>query len=126
MEPAFEIYVDDERDLIRVALKGPVGVEEFLAGFEHLLSFAGYRPGVKVLVDMLEHVHQVDAVGIKQIAGAFLRNGEALRGSVVAVVVARAVSYGMLRMLQALVSDVPFTFSVHYDLEEAEEALDLP
>lgn len=42
-----------------------------------------------------------------------------------AVAVAKPVSYGMLRMLQTEISEAPFSFSVFYDLGEAERALGL-
>jgi hypothetical protein len=122
---SFELDIDAKRGLIKVTLKGPVGTDEFLAGFGRLLAHPDFHAGMRVLVDMLGHEHQVGAEGIDQIARAFINSGEALRGSVVAVVVARVVSYGMLRMLQFKVSEVPFTFFVFYDLQEAERALHL-
>jgi hypothetical protein len=125
VERSFKAEVDVQRDLVKVVLSGPLGTEEFLAGFAGLLARPDYHPGMRVLVDMLEHVHQLDAKGIGQVAEAFMRNREALRGSVIAVVVARTVSYGLLRMLQIKLSEEPYTFSVLYDLQEAEKSLGL-
>jgi hypothetical protein len=122
---SFELETDAKRGLVKVTLKGPVGTDEFLAGFGRLLAHPDFHPGMRILVDMLDHVHQIGSDGIDQIARAFINSGEAFRGSVVAVVVARVVSYGMLRMLQIKVSEVPFTFFVFYDLQEAEKALHL-
>jgi hypothetical protein len=119
VEASFKFEMDVERDLVNVTLSGPLGTEEFLAGFNRLLAHADYHPGMR------EHVHQIGAEGIDQIARTFIHTSEAIRGSVVAVVVARAVSYGLLRMLQIKVSEAPFAFHVFYDLREAEESLDL-
>jgi hypothetical protein len=125
VEASFKFEMDVERDLVNVTLSGPLGTEEFLAGFNRLLAHADYHPGMRILVDMREHVHQIGAEGIDQIARTFIHTSEAIRGSVVAVVVARAVSYGLLRMLQIKVSEAPFAFYVFYDLREAEESLGL-
>ncbi len=122
---SFKAEVDVQRDLVKVALSGPVGTEDFLEGFAGLLAHPDYHPGMRVLVDMLKHVHQLDAKGIDQIARVFMHKREALRGAVIAVVVARTVSYGLLRMLQIKISEEPYTFFVFYDLQEAERSLGL-
>ncbi len=124
-ETQLTIEYDEARDLFTVVPRGPVGAEGFVAGFRNMLCHPGYHPGVKVLVNMLEHVHAVDGEGIRQIAAVFAEEVEALRGVAVASVVSKAVSYGMLRMLQTMVSGLPFSFSVFYDLKEAEESLGL-
>ena len=72
---------------------------------------------------MLVHEHQADSEDIKRIASVFLANGAALQGSEVAVVVARTVSYGMLRMLQTFIESAPSRCSVFYDIGEAKELL---
>ncbi len=120
-----EASIDKERGLVSVTLTGPVGFAEFIAGFKRMLGLPDFRPGLKILVDMLEHVHQVDSEDIRRIATVFVENGEALRDTEVAVVVGRPVSYGLLRMLQAFVEDAPFRFFVFYSRSEAEEALGL-
>jgi hypothetical protein len=118
-----ETAIDEKAGLVRMTLTGPVGADEFLASFETMLKLPGFRPGVKVLVDMLEHVHQADSEDIRRIAAVFLEHSEELRGTDAAVVVARPVSYGLLRMLQAFVEDAPFGFSVFYSRSEAEKTL---
>jgi hypothetical protein len=122
---AMDVAIDAERGVVDVALTGPVGADEFLAGFRRMLQLPDFRPGLKILVDMLAHVHQADGEDIRRIAAVFFENGEAIRGTDVAVVVARPVSYGLLRMLQTLVEDAPFRFSVSYSLEEARKSLGL-
>jgi hypothetical protein len=125
VKASFEFEIAAERDLAMITLKGPVGTDEFLAGLDRMLAHPDLHPGMRVLVDMLEHVHQVDARGIDRIAKAFVLNAEAIRDSVVAVVVARAVSYGLLRMLQIKLSETPLTLSVFYDMQEAKASLGL-
>jgi hypothetical protein len=125
VEASFQLEVDDKRDLARVALTGPLGAEDFLAGFGRMLAHPAFHPGMKILVDMLAHEHTLGSEDIDHIARVFVRTGEALRNSVVAVVVAKPVSYGMLRMLQIKISEVPFSFFLFYDLQEAEKALAL-
>ncbi len=121
----FDISIDNERGLVNVVLTGPVGVEEFLAGFQRMLGLPDFRPGQKILVDMRAHVHQADGTDIRRIADAFIDAGEAIGRAEVAVVVGPPVSYGLMRMLQAFIEAAPFRFSVFYSLDEAESSLGL-
>lgn len=125
VEAAFELEIDEKRDLVVVTLTGPLGASDFLAGFDRMLAHPAFHPGNRVLVDMLAHEHTLTSEDIDHIAGVMVSTGDAFRGSVVAVVVAKPVSYGMLRMLQIKISEVPFSFFVFYDLQEAEKALGL-
>jgi hypothetical protein len=122
---AVETSIDTQRGLVSMKLAGPVGADEFLAGFTDMLNLPGFGPGLKILVDMLEHVHQVDSEDIRRIAAVFLEHGEEFRGTDVAVVVGGPASYGLLRMLQAFVEDAPFRFMVFYSRSEAEKELGL-
>jgi len=122
---AVDVTIDAELGLANVTLAGPVGADEFLTGFRRMLQLPDFHPGLKILVDMLAHVHQVDGEDIRRIAAVFVENSEAIRDTDVAVVVARPVSYGLMRMLQSLIEDAPFRFSVFHSLEEAKKALGL-
>ena len=125
VDALFEFEIDAQRGLVKVALKGRLGTDEFLVGFDRLLAHPDFRPGMRILVDMSEHVHAIGSEGIDRIAREFVRNCEALRGSVMSVAVGKTVSYGMMRMLQIKVSDAPFTLFVFYNLHEAERAVGL-
>ena len=120
-----DVSIYGDRDLVEVVLTGPVGAEEFLAGFQRMLGLPDFRPGQNILVDMRAHVHQADSEDMRTIAEAFLEAGEAVGRADIAVVVARPVSYGLLRMLQAYIDGAPFRFSVYYSLEEAKSSLGL-
>jgi len=122
---AVNVTIDAELGLANVTLAGQVGADEFVAVFRRMLALPGFRPGLKILVDMLAHVHQVGGEDIRRIAAVFFENSEAIMDSDVAVVVARPVSYGLARMFQTLVEDAPFRFSVFYSLEEARKSLGL-
>jgi len=122
---AVEVAMDRQRDLVNVKMTGPVGAGEFLSVLQRVLSLPEFHPGMRILVDMLEHVHQVTGDDMKTIAAVLLQKGEAMLGTEVAVVVSRPVSYGMTRMLQALIEDAPFRLSVFYSMEEARKSLGL-
>jgi hypothetical protein len=42
---AFELDIDAERDLVKVALKGPIGAEEFITGFDRMLAHPSFIQG---------------------------------------------------------------------------------
>ena len=89
----FELEIDSKARPGHRHAEGPVGAEEFLAGFGRMLAHPDYHPGMRILVDMLAHVHQVDARTSTDRPG-LRTNGEALRGSEVAVVVAEPSTTG--------------------------------
>jgi len=63
-----------------------------MTSLEDSVNHPDYRPGMKILVHMIEHVHQVTGEDMKRIAATFVEHGVALLGTKVAVVVSRPVS----------------------------------
>lgn len=118
-----DVQVEQPGSLARVTIGGPVALEGFIQGLETLLGHPDFTPGTDVLVDLLDHVHRTTSADVRALAGALLGASDRLKGSRMAVIVCRTVSYGMARMLQTFVEDAPFRLEVFYDCREAEQWL---
>jgi hypothetical protein len=75
------------------------------------------------LTDLREYVHGATKEDMARIAQHIIGHGEAAAGMRAALVVSTAVSYGMARMLQIHLDDLPLEISVFYDIDEAERWL---
>ena len=77
------------------------------------------------LTDLREAAHHTGPEDIRRIAGLLSRSLERIAEGRAAVVVSQAVSFGMMRMLQAYVDGIPFEIRIFYDLAEARRWLGL-
>jgi hypothetical protein len=118
-----DVVVDKQSDLVRATINSPTDTDEFLASFERMLNHPDFHPGMKILVDMVNYVHQATSDDMRRIARVFVQNTSAVSGMEVAIVVSQPVSYGMIRMLQAFIEGSPFRLHVFYDVEEAKRQL---
>jgi hypothetical protein len=118
-----EVVTDASRKLIRATANSETTLVELMTLFAKLVDSPDFQPGTKVLLDMTEYPHQASAADIRLIADNIVAHAQVSPGSEIAAVVSQAVSYGMLRMLQALIEGYPFHLYVCYDREEAERHL---
>lgn len=118
-----DLRVDKSSRVARVTIDGPVAVEGFIRGLEALVAHPEFVSGMDIVVDLGGHDHQATSADMRTLAQAFVEQSEHLRGTRLAAVVSRTVSYGMGRMLQTYLEDAPFRFCVFYDYREAEEWL---
>jgi hypothetical protein len=119
------IVVDEQEGLILATADSLTTIGELVASFKGLAECPEFRPGMKILLDMTDYVHQATAQDVRRIAEELGRYSQRMPGQEVAVVVSKPVVYGMLRMLQALVGDLPFQLHVTYDREDAKRRLDI-
>ena len=117
------VRIDKEADLVSRTVTGSVSGEELIASFQDTLDHPDYHPGMKSLMDFRLFDHQLGSQDMRKFADFFLERSDAVRGTPTAVVVSQAVSYGLVRMLQAYIEAAPITLEVFYDLEEAERWL---
>ena len=115
----FEASFDSGRDLVTVTVTGAVPARQMLRSVRRVLDDPGFHPGIKCLTDMREAAHTADAEEVRRIAQLLNTYGEKLTGTLLAVVVGQAVTYGMLRMLQAQTNGSPADLRVFYDIDEA-------
>ena len=120
-----DVRVDRGAGLVVAVLEGPVPLEGLVEGIDRMLSDPDFRAGMDILVDMQRHVHQASGADMRRLGDALTSRLEYLKGTRLAAVVSKTVSYGMIRMLQAFVDGAPFQVGVFYTPEEAKEWLGL-
>jgi hypothetical protein len=118
-----DVWIDKENGLICRTLRDEISIDEILASLEQTANHPDYRPGMKSLNDLREFVPQSTGNDVRRVADYLLEHATDREGLEAAVVVSRAVDYGMTRMLQALADSPSFRISVFYDLDEAKEWL---
>ena len=119
------VVVDGGDGLIRASLEGAVPVDTVLRRLEGAFTSPGFRPGMNMLLDGRGAAHHLEAEDIARVSRYLIANRDKIEGGKAAVVVAKTVSYGLMRMLQAQVDGMPIGFSVFYDIDEARRWLGL-
>ena len=114
-----EAAFDSGRDLVTVTVTGSVPARQMLRSIRRILDDPGFHPGIRCLTDMRGATHTADAEEVRRIAQLLNSYPEKLTGTLLAVVVGQAVTYGMLRMLQAQTDGSPADLRVFYDVDEA-------
>lgn len=117
------VKIDRESHLIRTVIEGDVGAEEVFRSIERLIEDPAYSPDLPMLSDhravgrplSTEDAHQI-AAKLRSIA----KKGGGFEGSCWAAVTKKPASYGMIRMLSALLEDLPMEVEVFDSMEEAE------
>ena len=120
-----DVQVDAAAGLVVAVLEGPVRLEGLVEGIDRMVNDPGFHTGMDILVDMQRHVHQASSADMRGLAGALTSRSEYLKGTRLAAVVSKTVSYGMIRMLQTFVDGAPFQVGVFYSPEAAKEWLGL-
>jgi hypothetical protein len=121
-----DIHIDKAESLLRRTVTGSVTAEEVIAEFESTLRHPDYLLGMDSITDLRGNTHQATGEDMRRIADWLLEHCDALHGAKAAIVVSRAVSYGMMRMLQTHLDQAPVAVSLFYDLAEAEDWLRVP
>ena len=120
---AIDVVIDKEGHLVCRTVRGAVSVDEIIANIEATLQRPDYRPGMKDLTDLREYAHGASREDIARLAQCIVGHNEAVTGMRAALVVSTPVSYGMARMLQTHLDDLPSEIAVFYDIEEAKRWL---
>jgi hypothetical protein len=120
---SIDVSIDKRNNLVCRTLKDEIAIDEILVSLEETAKHPDYRPGMKSLNDMREYVPRSDSINVKRVAEYLLSHIEDRQGLEAAVVVSRAVDYGMTRMLQALADTPAMRIAVFYDLDEAKQWL---
>jgi hypothetical protein len=96
-----------------------------MSSLRWLVADAGWRPGLRVILDQrLVDWSRLSARDIERRVEVLARNAERMGDSRTAVVVAKDLAYGLLRMEQAEVEGkVPYEFAVFRSLDEARDWL---
>jgi hypothetical protein len=120
-----EVSIDTGKDLVTRIGRGLVTADEFVESLEDVVGSPEYHPGMKSLTDLRDTSHELVAEDIRRIAENLVTNRERHVDAKAAIVVSKAVSYGMSRMLQIHLDleGMPLAFSVFYDMDEAREWL---
>jgi len=119
-----DISIDKERGLFIRTVRGAITTEEVIRSVEQVLAHPDFRPGMKSLSDLRDVIPYTSTTDVKAIAKLILSHSEQVSGVRAAVVVTQAISYGMMRMLQAYCDRSPAEIAVFYDLDEAMDWLD--
>lgn len=120
----YRILFEPDGSFVTLTVTGPARVDGFVPYLEALAQDPAWRPGTPVLVDYrafdlsplrFEDVERILALHLPYVA----RIGR----SPIAVVVSRAVDFGMLRMWGALATDKFPVQQLFYDMVEATQWL---
>lgn len=111
--------MDARNSLVTIKVTGLVGAEELLTSIGRVIEHPDFHPGMKSLTDMREALHTATTDEVRSVAQLLITNMSRIQGVKEAVVVGQAVTYGMLRMLQAQMEGFPFEIGIFYDIEEA-------
>lgn len=122
-----DVSIDMGKDLVTRIGRGLVTVDELVESLEDVAGRPDYHPGMKSLTDLRNCFHQLTAEDMRRIAEVLIKHRERHANAQAAIVVSKAVSYGMSRMLQIHldVEGLPVGFAVFYDIDEAKEWLEL-
>jgi hypothetical protein len=122
---SIDVVIGKERCSVVRTISRAVGVDEVIASIEATLQHPEYRPGMKNLTDLREYVHGATKEDMARLAEHIIGHSGATRGTKAALVVSSTVSYGMARMLQTHLDDLPAQIAIFYDIDEAKRWLGL-
>jgi len=118
-----DFYIEKGDDLLVRTLKGEVTPDEIIDSMEASMKHPDYRPGMASLIDLRELVSDSSSADIREFGEFLIAHADAVEGMRAAVVVSRAVDYGMTRMLQAIAESPQFNIALFYDIDEARQWL---
>jgi len=99
--------VDTDAWLVRIECSGVVTLEDLLGAVEPMLGDASFEPGMGQLIDLRTAEDTSLTRSELQHLVETLRTEPRLEGSAVAIVATRPVLFGVARMYEALVEQVP-------------------
>lgn len=121
-----ESYVDEGRRRIVATVSGSFTLAEILDAIDRSVRDPRFRPGFAVLSDHRTVEEPLTPEQAGRMVDHLESLAELMAGSRWAVVTSKAASYGMLRMVSALVKHIPMEVQVFSSLEEAEAWLASP
>ena len=120
-----KVAIDEKNSLIYREFIGLVEVDEITASIESVVNHPNFHPNMKSLNDLRQVTHQADKTYVMKIAQAITQYSGKLASGKVAVVASADVVFGMMRMLQSYVGDVPIDIMIFKDVDEAMDWLEL-
>lgn len=118
-----DVEVNKGDKLVCRTVTGMSSIDEMIASIQATLQHPDYRPGMRDLTDLREHVHKATRQDIERLAQWIIGHAEEVPSTKAAVVVSNMVSYGMTRMLQMHLDELPSEIAVFYDIDEAKRWL---
>lgn len=113
------VTVDPAENLFTFRYEGEVTAEDWGSSLAVVAGHPACRPAPRLLVDRREAESVTSKDYLLSVRRHILTHLPLFTDGRCAVVVARPVDYGMVRMAQALLDDLPFSLGVFYDWDEA-------
>lgn len=121
----WNIQFADDASRMTVRAWGMAEVPGFIAYLLAAVDHPAWRPGIPALMDFRDlDVGRLSGTDIQRLADLHAPYAEMLAQGRIAVLVARPVEFGMVRMWQAFVHHMHLAHGVFYSLEEAEAWLE--
>ncbi len=111
--------IDRTNDVVLRTARGEITAEQLAQNFEEVLAHPDFHAGIKSLTDARELDHHLEVEDMRDIAKTIARYRDRIAGGRAAVVVSIAVSYGLMRALQAYADQSPIDIRIFYDVDEA-------
>lgn len=111
---------------LTLSAAGDLGCEGLCAPIDEVLAHRSWRPGIPTLCDFRRlNIFKLSAADIKQLVDVHRKYSRLLQEhpAPIAVVVAKALDYGLVRMWELLANDMFPVFKVFLRMEEALEWL---
>ncbi len=121
-----EVSVDGKRRLVVAELSGVLSLEEILGAIDGAVGNPLFGPGFDVLSDHTRVEEPITPAQAKEMVKHLRELADAFREVRWAVVTVAPASYGMIRMVSALVEPAGIDVRAFVSLEEAEAWLGAP
>lgn len=116
---SFRCWVDEQHDLVRVEVSGEVDVEASLGALRELRTDPRFRPTLPIVADTRALASPGEPEQVRECVASLSALPVDQRPSCIAVVVDRAVSYGMVRMLSAMIAPIGLAVHAFSDVDDA-------
>ena len=116
----------EDGSLLTLSATGDLGREGLCEPIDAVLAHKSWRPGIPTLCDFrLLNIFKLSAQDIEQLVEVHRRYSRLLQKNPgpIAVVVAKVVDYGLVRMWELFANDMFPVFKVFLRMEEAQEWL---
>ena len=111
--------IDSERGMLFIVAEGETDQSERLAAMQTWISDPEFRPGLRTLADFSEASNVPSLSELEEIVGYIRRYASVIGQKKIAIVTARAVSFGVARQFGALAPGDILTVQVFKDRDAA-------
>jgi len=125
LETLMKYAIDPDAGVIYGVAQGEVSVEEYTAFLDAVVSDPAYQPSFTWIYDVTD-AQTPSGEFVREIARVDASRGELFGGTRQAIVVSSEAQFGMARMYEILVDELPGPRQVCRSLDEAREWLGLP